>query len=114
MSVIDLSQPDATVASLVREACLSSGFFYGVYVCWAPLSLPRPSMHYIHAPDNTDLWSLAVINHGVDEALVAAVFEENRKFFALPTAQKELIIADCNNRRGRFLAYRRTTRDVLC
>ena len=63
---------------------------------------------------NTDLWALAVINHGVDEALVAAVFEENRKFFALPTAQKELIIADSNNRRGRFLADRHTTRDVVC
>ena len=28
VSVVDLSLPEATVASRVRDACLSSGFFY--------------------------------------------------------------------------------------
>ena len=40
----------------------------------------------------------AAVNHGVDEQLIAQVFEENRKFFALPIEQKRIILADSNNR----------------
>ncbi|KAK9843645.1 hypothetical protein WJX81_000832 [Elliptochloris bilobata] len=67
VSVVDLSEPEATVAARVREACLSSGFFY-------------------------------VVNHGISEALVTEVFEQNHAFFALPAEQKRYILADCNNR----------------
>jgi isopenicillin N synthase-like dioxygenase len=39
-----------------------------------------------------------VANHGVAEELVDQVFEENRKFFALPEDAKRSILADKNNR----------------
>jgi isopenicillin N synthase-like dioxygenase len=54
-------------------------------------------------PNSTDLCpSLSVLpavaNHGVEEALVEQVFEENKKFFLLPEQEKRRILADANNR----------------
>ena len=37
-------------------------------------------------------------HHGVDEALVEQVIEENRRFFSLPEQEKRRILADENNR----------------
>ena len=61
-----------------------------------------------HAPHNRTLsyelvsnsFSIlhAVANHGIEEALVEQVFEENRKFFSLPEQEKRRILADENNR----------------
>ena len=42
--------------------------------------------------------SHAVANHGVDEALVEKVFQENKDFFTLPEPEKRRILADENNR----------------
>ncbi|CAL5218902.1 g645 [Coccomyxa viridis] len=39
-----------------------------------------------------------VANHGVDEALVENVFQENKDFFTLPEPEKRRILADENNR----------------
>ena len=40
-----------------------------------------------------DLQRLAVKDHGIDRKLVEAVFEENKKFFALSLAEKTKIAA---------------------
>lgn len=40
----------------------------------------------------------AVANHGIEEALVEQVFEQNGKFFSLPEQEKRRILADENNR----------------
>ncbi|CAK0779497.1 hypothetical protein CVIRNUC_004789 [Coccomyxa viridis] len=39
-----------------------------------------------------------VAHHGVDEALVKQVFEENRRFFSLPEQEKRRILANESNR----------------
>ena len=40
-----------------------------------------------------DICCLAVKNHGIDKKLIVATFEENKKFFALPLAEKTKIAA---------------------
>ena len=101
---MDLSLPEATVASRVRDACLSSGFFYrALSLCllslikhtlkrFAKESVPESNKFLMNAV------LLAVVNHGVSEELIAEVFQQNRAFFALPAEQKRLILADSNNR----------------
>ena len=45
-------------------------------------------MHCLHA----------VSNHGVSEALVNDMFEQQRQIFALPTEEKMKLLQDANNR----------------
>ena len=47
----------------------------------------------------------AVAHHGVDEALVKQVFEENRRFFSLPEQEKRRILANENNRCALLLLH---------
>ena len=44
-------------------------------------------------PNRCCLSASAVANHGIEESLVEAIFEQNKKFFALPFEEKMKIAA---------------------
>jgi hypothetical protein len=52
--------------------------------------------------DNRGRLTHAVSNHGVDKTLVDQLFEQNRKFFALPEEEKRRMLVDSNSRRASF------------
>ena len=106
----------------MRAACLKTGFFYGRYfsqplvllniklslMCTNTSETGSAALEQRHAPHICALSHdfvfkyfpilHAVANHGIEEALVEQVFEENRKFFSLPEQEKRRILADENNR----------------
>ena len=45
------------------------------------------------------LW-YAVSGHGISECLIEDTFEQCKRFFSLPEADKRTIVADENNRQG--------------
>ncbi|CAL8469967.1 g9509 [Coccomyxa elongata] len=62
------------------------------------LSLPEHALSAQLRKACTDTGFFYVANHGIAEDLIEEAFEENIKFFALPEASKQDIIADENNR----------------
>ena len=66
-------------------------------------SLNQAKVHASYrGPSDNDCLILAVKNHGIEKKLVDAVFEENKKFFALPLAKK-MEIAAGNVKQYRYL-----------
>ena len=89
--VIDLSRPDAQVAEELRTACIKYGFFTSAATLQRCLLFASMDCVSSTVPNNGS--ANAVANHGVEESLVEAIFEQNKQFFALPLEDKMIIAA---------------------